>query len=110
MPIGISFYTFQIIGYIIDVYNKKHKPSKNILDFMTYVCLFPQLVAGPIVRYSTIEEELTNRTHNFENFSNGIKRFIIGLSKKVLLANVLGEFTKSFITETVLSSWLKPIA
>ena len=110
MPIGISFYTFQIIGYIIDVYNKKHKSSKNLLDFMTYVCLFPQLVAGPIVRYSTIEEELTNRTHNFENFSNGIKRFIIGLSKKVLLANILGEFTKSFITETVLSSWLKPIS
>ena len=110
MPIGISFYTFQIIGYIIDVYNKKHKSSKNLLNFMTYVCLFPQLVAGPIVRYSTIEEELTNRTHNFENFSNGIKRFVIGLSKKVLLANVLGEFTKSFITETVLSSWLKPIA
>ena len=110
MPIGISFYTFQIIGYIIDVYNKKHKSSKNLLNFMTYVCLFPQLVAGPIVRYSTIEEELTNRTHNFENFSNGIKRFVIGLSKKVLLANVLGEFTKSFITETVLSSWLKPNA
>ena len=110
MPIGISFYTFQIIGYIIDVYNKKHKSAKNLLNFMTYVCLFPQLVAGPIVRYSTIEEELTSRTHNFENFSNGIKRFIIGLSKKVLLANVLGEFTKSFITETVLSSWLKPIA
>ena len=110
MPIGISFYTFQIIGYIIDVYNKKHKSSKNLLNFMTYVCLFPQLVAGPIVRYSTIEEELTNRTHNFKNFSNGIKRFVIGLSKKVLLANVLGEFTKSFITETVLSSWLKPIA
>jgi len=110
MPIGISFYTFQIIGYIIDVYNQKHKSSKNLLNFMTYVCLFPQLVAGPIVRYSTIEEELTNRTHNFENFSNGIKRFVIGLSKKVLLANVLGEFTKSFITETILSSWLKPIA
>ena len=110
MPIGISFYTFQIIGYIIDVYNKKHKPAKNLLNFMTYVCLFPQLVAGPIVRYSTIEEELTNRTHNFENFSNGIKRFIIGLSKKVLLANILGEFSKSFITETVLSSWFKPIA
>lgn len=110
MPIGISFYTFQIVAYIIDVYNKKHKSSKNLLNFMTYVCLFPQLVAGPIVRYSTIEEELTTRTHNFENFSNGIKRFIIGLSKKVLLANILGEFTKSFITETVLSSWLKPIA
>jgi len=110
MPIGISFYTFQIIAYIIDVYNQKHKPAKNIFDFMTYVCLFPQLVAGPIVRYSTIESELTTRTHNFDNFSEGIKRFTIGLSKKVLLANVLGEFSKSLITETIISSWLKPIA
>ena len=76
---------------------------------MTYVCLFPQLVAGPIVRYIDIEEALENRTHSYNNFAEGIKRFIIGLSKKVLLANVLGEFTKSLVTETVLSSWLKPI-
>lgn len=109
MPIGISFYTFQTLGYIIDIYNKKHKSSKNIIDFMTYVCLFPQLVAGPIVRYSDIEKELVDRTHSYPKFSEGIKRFIIGLSKKVLLANVLGEFTKSLVTETVLSSWLKPI-
>ena len=110
MPIGISFFTFQALGYIIDVYNKKHKPAKNIINYMTYICLFPQLIAGPIVRYSTIENELETRTHNYDNFANGVKRFIIGLSKKVLLANVLGEFTKSFLTETVLSSWLKPIA
>ena len=110
MPIGISFYTFQTLGYIIDVYNKKHKSSKNIIDFMTYVCLFPQLVAGPIVRYSDVEKALVDRTHSYSNFSAGIKRFVIGLSKKVLLANVLGEFTKSLVTETVLSSWLKPIA
>lgn len=110
MPIGISFFTFQALGYVIDVYNKKHKPAKNILDFMTYVCLFPQLVAGPIVRYSDIEKELTDRIHSYDLFTEGIKRFIIGLSKKVLLANVLGEFSKALITETVLSSWLKPIA
>ena len=110
MPIGISFFTFQALGYVIDVYNKKHKPAKNILDFMTYICLFPQLVAGPIVRYSDIEKELTERTHSYDLFAEGIKRFIIGLSKKVLLANVLGEFSKALITETVLSSWLKPIA
>ena len=110
MPIGISFFTFQILAYIIDVYNKKHKPAKNIIDFMTYVCLFPQLIAGPIVRYSDVERELQDRTHSFDNFGNGTKRFVIGLSKKVLLANVLGEFSKSLITETVLSSWLKPIA
>ena len=110
MPIGISFFTFQIIGYMVDVYNKKHKSAKNIINFMTYVCLFPQLVAGPIVRYIDVERELTKRTHSFENFSQGIKRFVIGLSKKVLLANVLGEFSKELITETILSSWLKPIA
>ena len=110
MPIGISFFTFQIIAYIIDVYNKKHKSAKNIINFMTYVCLFPQLVAGPIVRYIDIEKELNERKTNFECFSNGIKRFTIGLSKKVLLANVLGEFAKVLVTETVLSSWLKPIA
>ena len=109
MPIVISFFTFQALGYVIDVYNKKHKSAKNIIDFMTYVCLFPQLVAGPIVRYSDVQKELQSRTHNFDKFAEGIKRFIIGLSKKVLLANVLGEFTKSLITETVLSSWLKPI-
>ena len=109
MPIGISFFTFQVLGYIIDVYKKKHKSAKNLVNFMTYVCLFPQLVAGPIVRYIDIEEALENRTHSYNNFAEGIKRFIIGLSKKVLLANVLGEFTKSLVTETVLSSWLKPI-
>lgn len=110
MPIGISFYTFQILAYIIDVYNKKHKSSKNIFEFMTYVSLFPQLVAGPIVRYSDIKNELENRTHTFDKFSEGIKRFIIGLSKKVLLANVLGELSKSLVTETIISSWIKPIA
>jgi len=110
MPIGISFFTFQALGYIIDVYNNKHKPAKNILDFMTYICLFPQLVAGPIVRYIDIEKDLYERTHSFDKFANGIKRFTIGLSKKVLLANVLGEFIKELTIDTVLSSWLKPIA
>jgi len=109
MPIGISFFTFQALGYIIDVYNKKHKPAKNIINFMTYICLFPQLVAGPIVRYSDIEKELNDRTHSFDKFSLGIKRFVIGLSKKVLIANVLGELIKELITDTVLSSWLRPV-
>lgn len=109
MPIGISFFTFQIIAYMIDVYNNKHKPAKRLLDFMTYVCLFPQLIAGPIVRYSTVEKELTTRKYSFSNFSEGIKRFTIGLSKKVLLANALGEFASLLIQETILASWLKPI-
>ena len=109
MPIGISFFTFQTMAYVIDVYNQKHKPSDSLINFMTYVSLFPQLIAGPIVRYSTVEDELKERKHNFDNFGDGVKRFVIGLSKKVLLANVLGEFAKNLIVESVLSSWLKPI-
>ena len=109
MPIGISFFTFQIMAYVIDVYNKKHKPASKLTDFMMYVSLFPQLIAGPIVRYADVEKELTNRETNFSNFSKGTTRFVIGLSKKVLLANVLGEFAKLLVEETILSSWLKPI-
>lgn len=109
MPIGISFFTFQALGYIIDVYNKKHKSASNIFEFMTYISLFPQLIAGPIVRYSDIEKELTERETSFEKFGNGVKRFTIGLSKKILIADILGAFTKSLTETTLLSSWLKPI-
>lgn len=109
MPIGISFYTFQAISYVADVYTGKVKVAKNIFTYMTYLTLFPQLIAGPIVRYETIEEELGNRKIDFDNLSNGLKLFIIGLSKKVLLANVLGELINKFVVETVVSSWLKPI-
>ena len=110
MPIGISFFTFQNIGYIVDVYNKKHSSAKNIIEYMTYISFFPQLIAGPIVRYIDIKKDLQSRTQSFSKFSEGIKRFTIGLSKKVLIANVIGEFASNIITETVLSSWLKPIA
>ena len=89
MPIGISFYTFQAISYVIDVYNKKVEPQKNLLKLALYISLFPQLIAGPIVRYSTVEEEISNRIHSLDNFVSGMKRFIIGLSKKVILANSL---------------------
>ena len=109
MPIGISFFTFQIIAYIVDVYKGVHKPSKNLLDFSMYVSLFPQLIAGPIVRYADVEKEVIKRETNFNKFSQGIKRFVIGLSKKVLLANVLGEFANLLVEQTILSSWLKPI-
>lgn len=109
LPIGISFYTFQGISYVIDIYNNKINNAKNIFDFMTYLFLFPQLIAGPIVRYKDISDDMNNRKFNIDNFSNGIKRFIIGLSKKVLLANVLGELINKFTIETVLSSWLKPV-
>ena len=110
MPIGISFFTFQALGYVIDVYNKEHKPANNLLEFMTYISLFPQLIAGPIVRYRDVKEEMTSRTTSFSKFSDGIKRFTIGLGKKVLLANVLGEFATLCTEQTVLASWLRPIA
>ena len=109
MPIGISFYTFQAISYVCDVYSGKVKPAKTIFTYMTYLTLFPQLIAGPIVRYETIEEDLKNRSIKFDNVSTGLKLFIIGLSKKVLLANVLGELINKFVVETIVSSWMKPI-
>lgn len=109
LPIGISFYTFQIISYIIDVYNGKVKVQKNIIKLATYVSLFPQLVAGPIVRYQTVEKELDDRVHSFNNFAYGIRRFSIGLAKKVLIANALGELcSKASATseKTIVFFWI----
>ena len=109
LPIGISFYTFQIISYLVDVYKEKVKAQKNFISLATYVSLFPQLIAGPIVRYETINDELDNRKQTFNDFSSGISRFIIGLSKKVLIANVLGELCNIFILsneKTVLFYWI----
>ena len=109
LPIGISFYTFQIISYEIDVYRGKVDVQKNFLKLATYVSLFPQLIAGPIVRYETIENELDNRTHNFEKFSYGVERFVIGLAKKVLIANQLGQLCKVFTEtneKTILFYWI----
>lgn len=113
LPIGISFYTFQILSYTIDVSLGEAKVQKNILSFATYVALFPQLIAGPIVRYTTVEAELQHRNHSFENTAYGINRFIIGLSKKVLLANILGELVNLFSDaneKTVMFYWLSGIA
>ena len=90
LPIGISFYTFQSLSYVIDVYRGDTKVQKNILDFGTYVTLFPQLIAGPIVRYRTVAEEMQGRVENRADFARGISRFIFGLGKKVLLANNAG--------------------
>ena len=90
LPIGISFYTFQSLSYVIDVYRGDTKVQKNILDFGTYVTLFPQLIAGPIVRYRTVAEEMKGRVENRADFARGISRFIFGLGKKVLLANNAG--------------------
>ena len=109
LPIGISFYTFQIISYEIDVYRGKVDVQRNFLKLATYVSLFPQLIAGPIVRYETIENELDNRTHSFEKFSYGVERFVIGLAKKVLIANQLGQLCKVFTEtneKTILFYWI----
>ena len=113
LPIGISFYTFQIISYVVDVYRGKVKAQKSFLKLATYVSLFPQLIAGPIVRYETIEKELDSRTSNFENFAYGVRRFVIGLGKKVLIANMLGELCDVFSTtneKSVLFYWIFAIS
>ena len=99
LPIGISFYTFQILSYVIDVYKKEVSVQKNIISLGTYIALFPQLIAGPIVRYSTIEDELNNRKVTYDKFLSGVKRFIIGLSKKVIIANNM-----AMIADTIFNS------
>ena len=113
LPIGISFYTFQIISYVVDVYRGKVKAQKSFLKLATYVSLFPHLIAGPIVRYETIEKELDSRTSNFENFAYGVRRFVIGLGKKVLIANMLGELCDVFSTtneKSILFYWIFAIS
>lgn len=87
LPIGISFYTFQVLSYVIDVYKKTVPAQKSIINLGMYVTLFPQLIAGPIVRYETVADEIENRKENFTEIVEGLKRFFIGLSKKVLFAN-----------------------
>ena len=109
LPIGISFYTFQVVSYIIDVYRKDTTAQHSLVDFALYVSMFPQLIAGPIVRYIDIEIQLKNRTHSIANAAYGIGRFAIGLGKKVLLANNLGELCEIFRTsqdKSVLYYWM----
>jgi len=115
LPIGISFYTFQTMSYTIDVYFGKVKVQKNILTLATYVALFPQLIAGPIVRYSTIEDELVNRNENLSQIANGFRRFIIGLAKKVIIANqvaiVANEMFSTNANElSIAMAWIGVIA
>lgn len=104
LPIGISFYTFQTMSYSIDVYRGQVCAQKNLLDFATYVTMFPQLVAGPVVRYATIEKELSHRKETVDDFAIGLRRFIIGLAKKVLIANVMGSIADSLYNPAVSSS------
>lgn len=111
LPIGISFYTFQTMSYTIDLYRGDTRVQNNIISFGAYVTLFSQLIAGPIVRYQTVAEEMDNRVESYDLFSEGIKRFIIGLGKKVLLANNIGllwnNISNMNITNIpVLTAWL----
>ena len=113
LPIGISFYTFQCISYTVDVYRGRALPQKNIITFGAYVCLFPQLIAGPIVRYTDVARELEQREHHWEDFALGLRRFLFGLGKKVLLANQFGELTEAFRGSgepSVLFCWLYALA
>jgi len=101
LPIGISFYTFQTMSYTIDVYRGKVKANKNFLEFITYVTMFPQLVAGPIVRYSDIQLKLSKRKISLDQFSEGVERFIIGLAKKVLIANSFANVADNIFAQNL---------
>lgn len=113
LPIGISFYTFQIISYTVDVYRENVSAQKNIIKLAAYISLFPQLIAGPIVRYSDIEKQLGSRSITLEKTADGMRRFMIGLSKKILIANQLGELCQTFKVsddKSLLFFWLYAIA
>lgn len=112
LPIGISFYTFQALSYVIDVYKGDTPAQKSWISLATYVVLFPQLIAGPIVRYTTVAEDLSSRTHTLENVGAGIRRFVYGLGKKVLIANLLGSLCASYRASgepSVLFAWVYAI-
>ena len=111
LPIGISFYTFQNMSYVVDVYRGESKAEKNFASYATYLCLFPQLIAGPIVRYSDVARELRERSVDTAQFSRGVIRFLVGLGKKVLLANSIGVLAELTVPDgSVLFSWLRAIA
>ena len=111
LPIGISFYTFQTISYTLDVYHNKVKAQKSFLNFLTFVTLFPQLVAGPIVRYSFIQNQLDKRQITCDNFNKGVERFCKGLFKKVAIANTAGALASQLLDKDIAnisfaSGWL----
>ena len=115
LPIGISFYTFQTLSYTIDVYRGKAKVQRNILDFGVYVTMFPQLIAGPIVKYSSVETDLHNRKIDIIGIGHGSKRFVTGLAKKALLANMIGELwadisAMEFGSLSVFTAWMGVLA
>lgn len=114
LPVGISFYTFQTMSYVIDVYRDDAPVSKNFINFGTYVALFPQLIAGPIVRYRDVAEQLVNRRETLEMFTKGVKLFMVGLAKKVIIANTMGTLTTNIFATTdengVVGTWVGMIA
>ena len=113
LPVGISFYTFQILSYTIDVYRGQAAAQKNLIDLACYVTFFPQLIAGPIVRYTDIARQLRCRDYSLAQFREGTRRFLIGLGKKVLLANLLGEICAAWRQTTdasVLFAWLYAVS
>lgn len=115
LPIGISFYIFQSISYLVDVYRRETPVQKNIFDLLLYIAMFPQLIAGPIVRYGTVAHEINDRSVSISDVSEGVYRFIIGLGKKVILANILGEIATSLIGGNIenidiFSAWIGIIA
>ena len=113
LPVGISFYTFQCLSYTIDVYRGTVPPQKNPISFGAYVALFPQLIAGPIVRYADVARELEQRTHSWDNLGLGLRRFFVGLSKKVILADnlaMLARLYRESSSPSVLFAWLYAIA
>ncbi len=112
LPIGISFYTFQILSYQVDVY-RGTEAQRNPIDLACYITLFPQLIAGPIVRYTDIEKQLKIRTHTAEQFSSGVVKFTVGLGKKILLANTIGSFCAAFdgaTDKSVIFAWINAMA
>ena len=115
LPIGISFFTFQIMSYIFDVYYKKAEVQKNYFNLLLYVSMFPQLIAGPIVRYQTIADEISSRTVTKEDFTKGITRFVYGLAKKIVISNYVALiadniFTSDFGDMSVMTAWLGAFA
>ncbi len=114
LPIGISFYTFQAMSYVVDVYRRTCKPERNIIDFAAYISLFPQLIAGPIVRYCDVSDQLGGRKESLKSFESGIYLFLIGLSKKVLLANRFGalwsEISAAPCEFGIIGAWMGALA
>ncbi len=116
LPIGISFFTFQMLSYVLDVYKEPKTVQKNILNVALYVSLFPQLIAGPIVRYKTVADELTNRKENMKDFVSGVYRFVYGLGKKVLISNYVGLIVDNIFYSfestsiSVCTAWIGAIA